>query len=894
MSIKNTPLNSKLTLIKATCKNFRSIGDEVVEINYAEHSNLLVSSENNGNGKSSLYLYLPYFAITGASYKAGDSVDSLINTATGKNLVVTLEFASAGKFFKVERTRKPNALNLYQLIGDEYIEIPNLPVASKGRQQLLYTLMNLDAKTAVSTLENSVLLGSKFNGFLGLSTPERRELIETVMDLGIFSSLNKETKALRGGLIVEQKQLLTDITNLELKEALAAQTVAHVKQDIDAVEQAHTLRLEILNQKVSDCTTEVKNALELDTEGSQLHCNYESDSEDIAKSKIELKYKLEEDLANLGEFKIDEQDSKLVSLEASYLSVDYESSVAKKQLKEKEDSLGEEINGKIAAIKASIVGRKDLHKAHLVFIESEHSNDSSAVDKQIIEQSSLLEKEKTKLQDLREKLVSSEESYNNTAATLIEAKVKRDKYQVNIDKMQENVNYLLNKKAVEDNALKLLDHVGVCSSCLQEVTEEYLVEARKDVQERLEKLQTELDVYYDRIGKGETAIEDLNINKLEGELESALYSVTSNKDLVGDSDKLYSSINSDLDRLNTIQADITRKYVQGKKDAELELNNDVLILKNELDSVEHEVAKTLGSYQAKLNQLLDTAPSRKDALLSQIDDRKVALKMEHGGKETNLRGVYRAEVKSLDDKLEILSNKLGGDLQQLVKDKEYKVSQAEKQLSIAKEDVSLAKEDHSEKYGTLKGKLIEGQTTHKGLVGKLRGLSDKYEKVQLDIEDYDVLLKLLSDQNGKASVVEYFLIPLNKNINKYLNHMGMYLGLKVDNVFNITLESHEYKDRNINSFSEGERAKINLALMLALMQISKSNSSVDFNLLVLDETLERLHPTSVTEAVAMLKDLFKDLNLVVITQRGEEFSEMFSVHKHYGKTGNGTKEIEKD
>jgi hypothetical protein len=44
----------------------------------------------------------------------------------------------------------------------------------------------------------------------------------------------------------------------------------------------------------------------------------------------------------------------------------------------------------------------------------------------------------------------------------------------------------------------------------------------------------------------------------------------------------------------------------------------------------------------------------------------------------------------------------------------------------------------------------------------------------------------------------------------------------------------------------------------------------------------------------MLKDLFKDLNLVVITQRGEEFSEMFSVHKHYDKTGNGTKEIGKD
>ena len=134
--------------------------------------------------------------------------------------------------------------------------------------------MNLDAKTAVSTLENSVLLGSKFNGFLSMTTPERRQLIETVMDLGIFSSLNKETKSLRGNLIVEQKQLLTDITNLELKEALAEQSVNHIKQDIHTAEQAHTLQLEVLKEKVSKCIADKDTTLQVDTEGSQLHGNY--------------------------------------------------------------------------------------------------------------------------------------------------------------------------------------------------------------------------------------------------------------------------------------------------------------------------------------------------------------------------------------------------------------------------------------------------------------------------------------------------------------------------------------------------------------------------------------------------------------------------------------------
>ena len=75
--------------------------------------------------------------MTGASYKSGDNTDSLINTATGKNLVVTLEFASAGKFYMVERTRKPNSINIYQLIEEEYIELPSQPVLFKRSSETI-------------------------------------------------------------------------------------------------------------------------------------------------------------------------------------------------------------------------------------------------------------------------------------------------------------------------------------------------------------------------------------------------------------------------------------------------------------------------------------------------------------------------------------------------------------------------------------------------------------------------------------------------------------------------------------------------------------------------------------------------------------------------------------
>ena len=122
-----------------------------------------------------------------------------------------------------------------------------------------------------------------------------------------------------------------------------------------------------------------------------------------------------------------------------------------------------------------------------------------------------------------------------------------------------------------------------------------------------------------------------------------------------------------------------------------------------------------------------------------------------------LRGVYKAEIKALDDKLSYLNDKLTEDLHNLVENKKQQVEQSEKLLSIANEEVSLAVEAYSDKAVLLNEKLHVESKLHKVLEDKLKGLSEKYEQVQLDIEDYEVLLTLLSDQNGKASVVSHYI-----------------------------------------------------------------------------------------------------------------------------------------
>lgn len=902
MDILKAPITAKLMILRVGGYNFRSLGVFSKEqpyhiVDFTKIGNLLVGATGNGSGKSTLYKHLLDYCLTGQNSVEGDILDALINSNNKKKGMSTfIEVFSHGSYYRCVRGRgKLKSFDIYKLVGREWVEIPNLPTKDSERQAHWYSLLGLDKNSAEVVISNTISLGTeRFRGLLSMKSDERRKLMEPIFGVTIFSDMNKEVKSKKSKVLDDQKLTLLEINELSTKEALSEQSVTHTKQELSTLETNYKAQQEVLQQKVNKYTVEKENALQLDTDGNDLHRIFEEESEAIAKDKIELESKLEKDLANLGEFKLDEDDLKLINLEANYLQVDYDISVVKKQLKDKEDSLGDEVKTEISTLKVLIADKKVNHNAKLADIEAKYKEESSAVDKQISIKKEALVFEEEKLKLLESKLKQSEVSYEEYKNLQTVAKEKETKYKVNLDKMVENLNYLKNKEAVEEHSLSLLNHAGVCESCGQDVTEEYLIEARKGVQERLDVIQSDIDLYSDRICKGEFAILELGLDDLDGKVENTLYSVASCKEEVDSCKSLINTYTSELERLTSVQADNTRQYVQAKKDASLQLSNDILILKNKLDNVENEVAKTLGKYQAKLDQLLETADSRKEVLLGQIEDRKVAMGHEHAGKETNLKGVYKADIRVLDNKLQYLKDNLTRELAKLKEDKDKVVVLAEGNLEQVKGDLHKVDLTYKNSFTDLQDKLSKYEKEINEITNKLNTSKSLHDRYEQDIIDYNHILQLISDDEGKAEVLRNYMKDFNKDVNSYLNAMELYLDVTIDETFGITMSTENREGQTLHSLSVGQKARLNLAIMLSLRDVSNRLSGVDCNILILDEVLNPFHEDEVPTVIEMLKSKFTELSLVVISQNKSSVEEYFEQVKTYKLQGGFTTEIVMD
>ena len=170
----------KLTFLCGRAKNFRSIGNEFMEISYVNERSTLVISDENGAGKSTTTVWLIYYAITGQPYYKKEKLGSLINSQTRKNLVVELEFLSRGVHYKVVRGRKPDIFELYTKEGDVFVKYQS-DAANFDLQNYLWNVLGLEPKSGAKMLENACIMGlERFQPFLTMSAEERRLMVESV------------------------------------------------------------------------------------------------------------------------------------------------------------------------------------------------------------------------------------------------------------------------------------------------------------------------------------------------------------------------------------------------------------------------------------------------------------------------------------------------------------------------------------------------------------------------------------------------------------------------------------------------------------------------------------------------------------------------------------------
>ena len=150
---------------------------------------------------------------------------------------------------------------------------------------------------------------------------------------------------------------------------------------------------------------------------------------------------------------------------------------------------------------------------------------------------------------------------------------------------------------------------------------------------------------------------------------------------------------------------------------------------------------------------------------------------------------------------------------------------------------------------------------------------------------YEIAGSLLKDGGIKAKIIKQYLPIINKYINVHLGKMDFYVSFELDEGFNETIKSRHRDEFTYDSFSEGEKMRIDLALLFTWRAIAKLKNSVNTNLLILDEVFDSSLDTAGTdEFLKILYDLTGNVNVFVISHKGEilydKFDKTIKFEKH--------------
>jgi len=190
---------------------------------------------------------------------------------------------------------------------------------------------------------------------------------------------------------------------------------------------------------------------------------------------------------------------------------------------------------------------------------------------------------------------------------------------------------------------------------------------------------------------------------------------------------------------------------------------------------------------------------------------------------------------------------------------------------------------------TITSQIADRNTEHEkleqfrvSLQDTFESISDKKEKITY----LDFTYNLLKDGGVKTQIIKKYLPVINQQANKYLQMMDFYINFKLDEEFTETIESPIHEDFSYSSFSEGEKMRIDLALLFTWREIARMKNSVNTNLLIMDEVFDSsLDGFGTEEFLKIIRFVIKDANIFVISHK-EGLEDKFDNVIKFEKQGN--------
>ena len=375
-------------------------------------------------------------------------------------------------------------------------------------------------------------------------------------------------------------------------------------------------------------------------------------------------------------------------------------------------------------------------------------------------------------------------------------------------------------------------------------------------------------------------------------------------------------------RITKEKIDLQSKYIEDIKKNKVKLIEEKVSLVNETESVKLEESKRVDALNEEVKELQPKVSNKQDIKNSIREYYKMEAKLSNRIDENERQKKFFEEnetcpvctqdieselkkkkieekhnrIKELHSGIEKLKVELKSK-ETILNDVELLLKQIrEKEVEIAKSCASIT---HMQKLIISTEKDIsnykKGEVSEEDKA-KLTRLSERCKiqeeqitKLREDKFYVDVARNLLMDTGIKTKIINKYLPIMNKLINGYLTSMDFYVNFTLDNNFHETIKSRHRDEFSYSSFSEGEKMRIDLALLFTWRAVAKMKNSTNTNLLILDEIFDSSLDTTGTDDFLKILNTFADQNVFVISHKGDTMFDKFRSVIRFEKQRNFSK-----
>ena len=227
-------------------------------------------------------------------------------------------------------------------------------------------------------------------------------------------------------------------------------------------------------------------------------------------------------------------------------------------------------------------------------------------------------------------------------------------------------------------------------------------------------------------------------------------------------------------------------------------------------------------------------------------------------------------------------NKKALDLQGLLRDNNTKLDMSRRLIAKLEKEITETS-DSKENIKQASKDLDEYIDEKDDLITRKLELAEEF--------DYsNIIADMLKDTGIKTKIIKQYLPVMNKLVNQYLQTLDFFVHFELNESFSETIRSRHRDNFSYDSFSEGEKQRIDLALLFTWRQIAKMKNSVATNLLILDETFDSsLDNDGVENLFKIIHTLGEDTNVFVISHKGEILDGRFQSKMEFYKDKNFSK-----